>query len=302
MKVTDKIVYFFNKIFYDLLKDLNNIDNDKINEYCSNFKVKNLESPRNINLFDSNLKPEFLETILKTESDNVFDLVEIENILLFKNFSFTTIKNNAPNTYHTTLKYYMYCMMLITLVYRESLHDDNEEDALVLFTNVVNCIRNIESNTSYETVIETIYDKNIKKLIELIDECNIVVEVDKSTDPMSEFENSTIGNLAKEISNEINIGDFSIEKPEDIMKLMSGDIIGKVGEKIQKKMSSGEIKQDQLLAEAMAMLGNLGNGCDIFNNPMIKQMMNNQNIKVNESKLKNMATKQRLRNKLEKKL
>jgi hypothetical protein len=35
---------------------------------------------------------------------------------------------------------------------------------------------------------------------------------------------------------------------------------------------------------------------------MIKQMMNNQNIKVNESKLKNMATKQRLRNKLEKKL
>jgi hypothetical protein len=309
MKVNDKIVYFFNKIFYDLLKDLNNIDNDIITDYCSNFKVKNLESTKNIKLFDSSLKSEYLELIIDTDSKNVFDIEEIGKILLFKDFSFTIIKNNAPQEYHTTLKYYMYCLILITLIYRESMNEENEEDSMVLFTNVVNCIRNIESNTSYSDIIDSIYDKNIKKLIAFIDECNVSNLESRESGESSEpkempdiFQNSTIGSLAKEISDEINIGDFSIEKPDDIMKLMSGDIISKVGEKIQKKMSSGEIKQDQLLAEAMSMLGNMGKGCDIFNNPMIKQMMNNQNMKINESKLKNMTTKQRLKNKLDKKL
>jgi len=51
---------------------------------------------------------------------------------------------------------------------------------------------------------------------------------------------------------------------------MSGNIIGKVGEKIQKKIASGEINQQDLLNEAMSMLGSMGN--NMFMN---KDMMKN---------------------------
>lgn len=304
MKVNDKVVYFFNKFFYDLLKDLNNIENEYLSNYISNYKVKNLETLKNIKFFNSSLTPELLKNLLCTPTKDIFEQKDLESFYILKDLTVHSVFSNVPENYHKTLKHYLYCLVLMTLIYRDSLNEESEEDSMVLFNNVVDCIRKIQSKENYNDVVESIYDKDIKILITYVDECSPddVKTTDIPEDIPSSLENSTIGNLAKEISEEINLDDFSIEKPDDIMKLMSGNIIGKVGEKIQKKMATGEIKHEQLLSEAMSMLGNMGKGGDIFNNPMIKQMMNNRNMNVDESKLKNMATRERLKKKLDKKL
>lgn len=305
MKVNDKVVYFFNKFFYDLLKDLNNIENEKLSIYISNCKVKNLETTKNIKILYSGLTDELIKLIVSTPVEGFFKLTELDNLFILKDLNVTQVHKNVPETYHNTLKHYIYCLTLMCLIYKDSCNEENEEDSLVLFNNVIDCIRKIQSKEDYSDILESIYDKDINNLIKYVDECRPDDEkqnVEIPIDIPDSLENSTIGNLAKEISEEINLSDFSIEKPDDIMKLMSGNIIGKVGEKIQKKMASGEIKHEQLLSEAMSMLGKMGGSSDIFNNPMIKQMMNSKNFKVDESKIKNMATRDRLKKKLDKKL
>ena len=95
--------------------------------------------------------------------------------------------------------------------------------------------------------------------------------------------NSKIGKLAKEISQDIDVTNLNIENPQDLLNmetLFSGknnalsDIIGKVGGKITKKIQSGEIKQDELIQEAMSMMSKL-NGDNSFMNDMMTNMMKN---------------------------
>ena len=80
------------------------------------------------------------------------------------------------------------------------------------------------------------------------------------------FLNSSIGNLAKEISEGLGADDLkSMENPEDMMKnLMSGqngglgNIINKVSSTLQQKMQSGELNEEMLMKEATQMMGMLG--------------------------------------------
>ena len=81
----------------------------------------------------------------------------------------------------------------------------------------------------------------------------------------SEFLNSKIGNLAKEISEELNGDDLKcMENPDDLMKnLLSGEggglgnIIQKVSSKLQNKMQNGELNEEALMKEATSMMGML---------------------------------------------
>lgn len=131
----------------------------------------------------------------------------------------------------------------------------------------------------------------------------------------SGLQNSKIADLAKEISSEIDTSDLKLESPQDIMKLMDfsggnnvlSNIIGKVSSKIQTKISSGEMKHEDLLGEAMNMMSMMskgGIGNDLFNNPMISQMMKGMKsgkVAPRTDVMKREYTKERLRKKLEEK-
>lgn len=144
---------------------------------------------------------------------------------------------------------------------------------------------------------------------------------------MAFLEQSKIGKIAKEISDEIDIS--GIKKPEDMLNFSDpknnviGDIVNKVGSKIHSKLSNGELKQEDLLSEAFGLLNSFGgkipgggNLSDILNNPMMKNMMSNMagqfggaagggkggaKVAVNTSKMRHMSARERLRSKLKKK-
>jgi len=87
------------------------------------------------------------------------------------------------------------------------------------------------------------------------------------------FLNSNIGNLAKEISQDLDLSDLkNMENPDDLMKsLLSGtgengigNIIQKVSSKLQAKLSSGQLNEEALMKEATQMMGML--------NPALSQM------------------------------
>ncbi len=73
---------------------------------------------------------------------------------------------------------------------------------------------------------------------------------------------SKIGQLAKEISSEVDFSKLNLSKPEDLLNvnnLLGGDgplssMIGQVSSKIQQKLQTGELRHEELLSEAMGLL------------------------------------------------
>jgi hypothetical protein len=218
----------------------------------------------------------------------------------------------------------------------DSVNDTNNktEQLDILFNKVVELIAKIQKDSDISEEIDDILDDDIKSLLSKITckRTKNTPNVDKESsgggfDMGSIFgeagKNSKIANLAKEISEEIDISNINIEKPEDIMKMMDfsgsnnvmGDIIKKVSSKISNKIQNGELKQDDLLSEAMGMmsmmggkgggLGGLGNLASMFgNNPMMAEMMKNMKkgkpMQTKQDVVAKASTRDRLREKLEK--
>jgi hypothetical protein len=81
-----------------------------------------------------------------------------------------------------------------------------------------------------------------------------------------------------------------------------GNIIGKVSSKMQEKMSKGEMKQEDLIGEAMNMMSMMGGAQGFFNNPMMADLMKNMKKgKVNPRTdvMRRESTREKLRKKLE---
>lgn len=180
----------------------------------------------------------------------------------------------------------------------------------LLFVKVVKILSMIQNSQDPSAELADIIDDDIKSLVSKIKVFEIVnddIKIDEAADTMpvppkdflESIENSKIANIAKEISKEIDISNINIEKPEDVAKLMDfsgsnnflGNIVSKVSTKLTEKISSGEINQDDLLSEAMSMMGmlngggaggaggiadilkNMGGLSGMMNNPMMNEMM-----------------------------
>ena len=148
-----------------------------------------------------------------------------------------------------------------------------------------------------------------KELLDMIENLS-----NKSGDVTEDMiENGLIGNLAKELANDINLDDMNLNLDEggdsnmgDIFgKLMGGDnpmkfmnLIQNVGKKIQTKLDDGGIDQSKLLDEAQNMMGLLGN-----NNPLFDNLINNAKKEIKQTgppktDSSNNPTRDRLKKKL----
>lgn len=85
-------------------------------------------------------------------------------------------------------------------------------------------------------------------------------------DCLNAIRDSSLGKLAQEISSQIDLSDLNIGEPADVMKLFSdqsggrviGNIMEAVGSTIQAKLADGELKQDELMRDAINVMGSLG--------------------------------------------
>ena len=85
------------------------------------------------------------------------------------------------------------------------------------------------------------------------------------------FDNSMIGSLAKEISKEINVNDLNVSNPDDLKEMLNfdnlnnsnnvlGSVVSKVSTKIHERIANGNLKQTDLVGEAMSLMGMLNLG------------------------------------------
>tara|TARA_Y100000389_G_scaffold202760_1_gene249058 strand:+ start:466 stop:1506 length:1041 start_codon:yes stop_codon:yes gene_type:complete len=300
MTVELRITYVFNQVYLNLLKDIKKKDPIFRNTVKEHYKVFDKKSDEYIHEFLANMS-EDLQSCLFCESD-ILDNINVLNMKLYKNITVNDILTKAVKNNETdknTVRYYMYILLLMAFLNKDSM-DDNKKN--ILLDASINIIGHLDKNQlsveDFEAMLdkEGIVDDDISKVLrKILENRSEVIQFSETDVPkrndfpdMDMLKDSKIGNLAKEISESINLSDLNLgnmEEGMDIGKLMNGEnqavlgnIIQTVGTKITEKMQNGELNQDELMSEAFGLMGkmnpsSMGMGNDSTVD-MMSQMMN----------------------------
>jgi len=329
----NRITYAFNKFFSGFVRDVKDLDDDLRKSVKSHYKIIDKSSDEYLN--------EFWEVVGSKLLDRDFDLLAEDNlnIELIKGVTVSSLVNAVGDSVGIFNTVYT----LAIFAYLKKQVSDSEE-AEKLFDQAVK-ILNVFNNSSVETFeeeLEDIIDDDMRNLFGRIKPTiESVAGADASGDAsgmmddvLNKFGDGKIASLAKEIAQNINVEDLKLESPADVMKMLDfsqggnsalGNIVQQVTSTISNKVSSGELKQEDLVKEAMSMMGSLGGlggaggaggmggMAGMFNNPFFANMMKNMaggamgaggsgsRVGVRKDVISKMAARDRLRRKLEQK-
>lgn len=356
----EKICYMFNKFFSSFIKDLKEMHDSLKVPVKANYKIIDKSSEEYYTWFWKNVSP-YLKNFIDGDITE-----EVYNTEIVKGITLRHALDNISDVNHEAFWNYVNCLIIFGYLYTEyknhSVSSDvvdeepNQEgeqqtsvnsDVYLLFVRVVKILSMIQKGEDPIEETKDIIDDDVKKLLEKIKvfkSDNDEIHIDETADTLpagaKEFfeniENSKIASLAKDIAKDIDISNLNIEKPEDIAKLMDfsgsnnflGNIVSKVSSSLTEKMTTGELKQEDLMSEALSMMNLLnsngkGGGItdllkgmgglgDLMNNPMMSEMMkmakkgkvgtkNSGGTKKSKGSGQGLSTRDRLRKKLEEK-
>jgi hypothetical protein len=336
-----KIVYAMNKCLIDFVRHVNPLDSElkKINK--RQFKVIDKMSKEHMDLFraqwiEGDANKTVLDTIRETACSALLSHPDVASRELLPNIKVSDMVLKVSEEELPIIRFYLYVFSLFAVMYTDVMQhaeasDKDEKDAvsdaadLATLSHVLKIVQQIQDGTyqKEEDILEEIIDEDLKSiLVRMLENAmgDAASESEESKETMNggmpepnldALQNTSIGALAKEISEDLDLSDLKIERPEDIFNMALGggagggsggsmvsSIISKVGTKIQEKMQKGELKQEDLLRDAFSFLntfsgaggGNGGGGnsrgaagsgaaatanpmAAMLNNPMMQQMM-----------------------------
>ena len=291
-------IEYFNSTLKLFVKDIINIYSDykeSLEEYyCDLLNNDSCNDDKYIKRYMRKLND------YKSKISNKDDTLFSESIFILKNIDFKELWINELTTSNNKETIWNYVQTLFVI--GETIISDSNK-----IKNLVDNFKKVRENESIDNI-----DEENKEVFDMIQNLSKASENKIDEDMIN---NGLIGNLAKELAEEINIDDMNLnldEKSDNVgdvfTNLMSGDnpmkfmnLIQNVGQKIQNKLEDGNINQEQLVNEAQSMMGMLGN-----NNPMFDDLLKNAKSEISEANKQhefdsNNPTRERLRKKLEQK-
>jgi hypothetical protein len=323
MSFKNKLVYAFNMFFLEFLNDVKKQNEDLRKIIRTHYKIfeknSHVHFERVKESVNANTQENMVEMLPEKTCDDICNLLESEND-------------------KAVIKSYLYIFLSLVRI-----SDEEEcETSISILEKVLEIVKGIQEGRDVEDDMKEILDDSISSHLAKLRDCmgHRKTESGNETDQLlGMLENSKIGSLAKEISNEIDLKDLDISNPEQLLDFRNltnsnnvlGSIISKVGGKIKNKIDSGELSQTDLVKEAMSFVGmvngggaggNSGGGFDfmsMLNNPMFGDLLSGLNmgggagnnvggasssgsgtrVQVDRQKVSNMQTRDRLRRKLQ---
>ena len=230
--------------------------------------------------------------LISERSDELFS----ESMLMLKNVDFNELWNSDVMNDDNKRIIWEYIQTLYVL--GETIISDSDK--------IKNLVENFQKIRNNEEVTSENEEDN--ELINMIK--NLSESQSNNTSPIDEdlLQNGLIGNLAKELAEDINLDSLGLnlnENPDNIndvfSNLMSGDnpmnfmnLIQNVGQKIQTKLENADLDQGKLMDEAQKMMGMLGG-----NNPLFDNLLKTAKKEMDENPPALNPTQERLRKKLE---
>ena len=208
-------------------------------------------------LYVNKLPEDFWKSYEEIETDKNTEWFEsdiVSNVELYQNITIDDIRKLLNDDY--------LCYHFITVFYL--FKNELSEEQVKTYVSI---LQESYKEETYDEVENMKHKDILKKLNELKKE-NIK---DKSGINMNGMEDTMLGKLAKEILEDVDIDKLqkSIGENGDILKAIGdpdsgfGDLISNVSRKMASKISSGELKQENLLQDAMkfasSMPGLFGN-------------------------------------------
>lgn len=303
----DKVTYAFNKFFGVLVRDIKDIDETFHQKIKQNYKVIDKASSEYMELFWSTTKSYFLED--KSFLDNAQDIEVVKDVRLKELMDSPYDDQQLTNLLYT-LGIFAYIKNCVT-----------DQDVNSCFETSIRALGALQKGDvdAYNDEVEDVLDEDLKKMYSKLKVTTPKADAptpessDAMDDIFEKFGNSKICEIAKEVSKNIDISSLHVESPDDVYKLLDfsgsnnvlGNIVQQVTNTISTKMSNGELTQQDLMQEAMTMMGSLGGmggAAGLFNNPMVASMMKNMakgKTNMRTDVINKMAARERLRKKLE---
>lgn len=287
--------FVFNQYYIDLLKRLKSISkkNKEANELekielgrkilksiRENYVTLDKSSDEYVKYIQT-LPDDFWNSYLALEdletANDWFTKEEVKSVCLYEKVTLEMIQKTLKDEY--------LCHHFITVFYM--FKDELDEEALTTIVKVL-------QGSDKEVTIDNITNENYKKLLQRLHDMRIKNIKDKTSMDMKGIEDTTLGKLAKEILQDVDVDKIqkSISEKGDVLKAIgdpdSGftELITSVSQKMASKISSGELKQESLLQDAMkfasAMPGLFGNNgassAESDNKPQMPDMANMMNM------------------------
>lgn len=317
MESSSKFLYVFNKLFSSFIKTLKDVNAEVKPVIKKHYKVIDKSSSQYYDKFWSSVEPRWKEIV---ELETLHDTDKLHDVEIADDITMHNVFNLLEKTHKEAISSHIYLLLIFAYLYTEFRKEDVVQETVAeqdvesnvvsnsqaLFNNVVSILSLIQNNQkdtdAYTELLDNIVDDDVIRLLSKVTTVSGVVpkQFEATNNPL-EFlqglENSKIASLAKEITGEIDLSNLHIDKPEDISKLMDmsegnnflGNIVSKVSSKITEKLNTGELKQEDLMSEAMSVMGALNNGDglggllknmgglgglgDLMSNPMMAEVM-----------------------------
>lgn len=301
----------FNTFFFDFIRHLKKCEGDDAGHIKSilkkSYKVVEVQDPAHFDRFAAVIEP-VLPDIIACESP-AEGCESLRGVEVFPGLPLSTLIASD----HRKRAVLTYVYILSALVQAKEL-DDAQVD------KVLDVIRSVQTGVGAEAALEDVLDDDLHRLLAHV---AAVCEPAPAPSPsglpfnVDMLTNSKIGSMAKEITEELQLD--SLEKPEDLMNLGSiSNIVGSISNKIQNKLSTGELKKEELMSEALSFLNTMNGGAGgsgsgglsaLLSNPLVAQLAKSMGggagaggkVGINHGKLRNMTAQDRLRKKLQKK-
>ena len=278
----------FNKIYLNLMKEIKDKDVDIKGKLKANYKVFDKKSSEYISKMVLNMD-ETVTRALFGEGD-IMENLEILNFEIFIDVTVNDVLHKVVNNNESlgSFKYYIYVLMVLCYIYKmDDITDEQKEILLRKTVYIMNSVDTdgVKTEEEFDKYLDDILDDDLRKVLwKMYNDRKCVKEsvlkLDSEDISGLEFLNNTkIGELAKEISSSIDMSKLNMENPEEMLSMKNlfsgsnnilGDIIQTVGTKITQKIQSGEINQEDLMGEALNMMGSLNSS---GHGDMMSQMM-----------------------------
>ena len=215
------------------------------------FTEKKIEKNEETEEVETKLNDDISSWLTLNQDVQILDNITIKDILkIFRN------------------EYLCHHYLSVFFIYSQDLSDEESEKILTILQKdnyIDDDINELEDS-------KDIYRKILLNLIKIKN-----IKIKKNVDmKMGGMENTTLGKLAKEILDDVDVNKLqkSMDKNGDILKSLGdpdsgfGDIISNVSQKMAAKLSSGELNQQNLMQDAMkfasmmpGMFGNQNGTC-----------------------------------------
>jgi len=247
--------YIFNQYYIDLLKKIKTVSKkhkDKSKTACkvlktikANYMTLDKTSNEYINFLNENISDEEWDKYISLEiEDNKVDewLKDNADKQVFINVTLDDIVRVLRDKYLC----HHYCSVFY--IFKNEMSEEQSE----IIVKILQTINNKE-------LIDKVENDNIKKIIIKLETLRNNTIKEKAGIDMNGIEDTTLGKLAKEILEDIDVSKLkaSIGEDGDILKAISSpdsgfaDLLSNVSKKMATKISNGELKQENLLQDAM---------------------------------------------------